>query len=511
MRWTAAWLGGLVLGLSGAVRAEAQAPPPALRGLDAYIQQAMRAWEVPGLAVAVVKDDSVVWARGFGVRELGRGDPVTPRTVFLAASTTKAFTAALLGMLVDEGRVRWDDPVTRHLPGFQVFDPYVTRELRVRDLLAHNSGLGRADALWYGTTLSRDEILRRLRFQPPSWSFRSRYGYNNNMFIAAGQVVAAVSGRPWDEAVRERIFRPLGMTRSVTSVTELAGMKDVATPHARYDDRVQPIPWRNVDNVGAAGSINTCVLDMAQWVRLHLAGGVHQGRRLLADSTVRELRLPNTVIRPDRRTDSLFPEVHLRAYALGWSLSDYRGRLVVAHSGSLDGMRARVGLLPEERLGVVAFANLSGADDLLVALMYRVFDAYTGGVRRDWAADLLAAHRQAREREAREERRLDSARVRGTRPSHPTAEFAGRYVDSLYGTMTVREESGGLVLDWGGWAQADLQHWHYDTFRAVWRDRQFDKDFVRFESGFDGAAARLVIQDWGAFTRAPVDSATRRP
>jgi CubicO group peptidase (beta-lactamase class C family) len=484
-------------------RGAAPAAPAPLAGLDAYITQALRDWEVPGLAIAVVKDDSLVYAKGFGVRELGKSDPVDVNTVFIAASTTKAFTAALLAMLVDSGRVRWNAPVTTYLPGFQLFDPYVTRELTVRDLLSHRSGLGRADALWYGTAYSRDEILRRLRFERPSWSFRSQYGYNNNMFIAAGQVIAAVTGRPWDEVVRERIFQPLGMTRTTTSVTALRGMDDVATPHARYDGRMTPIQWRSFDNVGSAGAINTTVRDMAQWVRLQLSRGTYGGRRLVGDSAFRQMRLPNTPIRPDPSADTLFPEIHLRAYGLGWVLNDYRGRLVVSHGGALDGMRAQVGLLPEERLGVVVMANSDQVGSLLLGLQYHVFDAYTGGVRRDWSADLLADLRKGREREARDSVKADSARVRGTLPSHPLAQFAGRYVDSLYGEMTVAEEGGRLVLRFGTWAAADLEHWHYDTFRATWRDREFGTDLVTFATDADGKVARLAVKDMAEFARAP--------
>ena len=473
-----------------------------LAGLDAYLAQAIRDWDVPGLAVAIVKDDSVVYAKGFGVRELGKPDAVDANTVFIAASTTKAFTAALLAMLVDSGKVRWNAPVTTYLPGFQLFDPYVTRELTVRDLLSHRSGLGRADALWYGSTYSRDEILRRLRFERPSWSLRAQYGYNNNMFIAAGQVIAALTGRPWDEVVRERIFQPLGMSRTTTSVTALRGMDDLATPHARYDGRMTPIAWRNFDNVGSAGAINTTVRDMAQWVRFQLARGTVGGRRLLSDSAFRQMRQPNTPIRSDAATDSLYPEVHLRSYGLGWVLSDYRGRLVVSHGGALDGMRAQVGLLPEEHLGVVLMANSDQAGSLLAGLQYRVFDAFTGGARRDWSADLLADLRKGREREARDSVKQDSARVRGTQPSHPLAQFAGRFVDSLYGEMSVREEGGHLVLRFGDWATADLEHWHYDTFRAVWRDREFGTDMVTFVTDVDGKPATLVVKDLAEFARA---------
>ncbi len=488
-------------------RRAALAPPRApsatvLAGMDAYITQAMRAWEVPGLAIAIVKDDSVVYAKGFGVRELGKADPVGVNTVFIAASTTKAFTAALLAMLVDSGRVRWDAPVTTYLPGFQLYDPWVTRELTVRDLLSHRSGLGRADALWYGTTRSREEILRRLRFERPSWSLRAQYGYNNNMFVAAGQVVGAVTGNPWDDVVRERIFQPLGMTRTTTSVTALRGMDDVATPHARYDGRMTAIAWRNFDNVGPAGSINTTARDMAQWLRFQLSRGTYGGRRLLSDSAFRQMRLPNTPIRPDAAADSLWPEIHLRAYGLGWVLNDYRGRLVVSHGGALDGMRAEVGMLPEERLGVVLLANSDQVGNLLVGLQYRVFDAYTGGVRRDWSADLLADLIKGRARETQDSIKQDSARVRGTQPSHALADFAGRYVDSLYGEMTVAEDGGRLALRAGTWAVADLEHWHYDTFRAVWRDREFGTDQVTFATGADGKVARLTVRGLADFDRA---------
>jgi len=486
----------------------APAPTSApLAGLDAYITRAIHDWEVPGLAIAIVKDDSVVYAKGFGVRELGRAEPVDEHTVFLAASTTKGFTVAAMAMLVDSGLVRWDAPVTTYLPGFQLFDPYVTRELTVRDLMSHRSGLGRADALWYGTTLSREEILRRLRFERPSWSLRAQYGYNNNMFVAAGQVIAAVTGRSWDDVVRERILRPLGMARTMTSVTALRGMDDVATPHARYDGRMAPIPWRNVDNIGPAGSINTTARDMAQWLRFQLARGTYGGRRLLSDSAFRQMRLPNTPIRPDPAADTLWPEIHLRAYGLGWALNDYRGRLVVSHGGALDGMRSQVGLLPEERLGVVLLANSDQASALLVGLQYRVFDAYTGGVRRDWSADLLADLLKDRQRETRDSVKQDSARVRGTQPSHALADFAGRYVDSLYGEMTVAEEGGHLVLRAGTWAVADLQHWHYDTFRAVWRDRELGTDFATFVTDAAGKVATLSVKDWATFGRAPAPPA----
>ena len=226
-----------------------------LKGLDAYVAQALKDWEAPGLAIAVVRHDSVVFARGYGVRELGKAETVDANTIFAIGSTSKAFTAALLGMLVDQGRIRWDDPVTRYLPGFQLYDPYVTREITIRDLLTHRSGLARGDGLWAASGYRRDEVIRRVRFLKPSWSFRSQYGYQNIMFLTAGELAGRVYGKSWDEVVRQQIFEPLGMTRTRTSVDALKGMDDVATPHERIDDAVRPVEWMNIDNIGPAGSI----------------------------------------------------------------------------------------------------------------------------------------------------------------------------------------------------------------------------------------------------------------
>jgi CubicO group peptidase (beta-lactamase class C family) len=256
----------------------AQRPLPApLRGFSAYVGEAVQRWAIPGLAIVVVKDDAAVYAQGFGVRRLGDTARVTSKTVFAIGSCTKAFTATALAMLVDSGRASWDEPVTRYLRGFELSDPYVTRELTVRDLLTHRSGLMRGDALWYATPYDRAEVLRRIRYLKPSWSFRSRYGYQNIMFLAAGEVVPAVTGMPWDDFVRRRIFDPLGMTATGTSVAALDTAGDVATPHERIEGRVRTIQWRNIDNIGPAGAINSNVLDMAQWVRLQLGGGLYRG------------------------------------------------------------------------------------------------------------------------------------------------------------------------------------------------------------------------------------------
>ena len=333
----------------------AQAAP--LDSLDAYIQRTMPLWEVPGLAIAVVKDDSVIFARGYGVRELGRAEPVDAHTLFAIASTTKAMTAAALGMLVDEGELSWDDPVTRHLPGFQVGDSYLTREFTVRDLLTHRSGLGRMDNLWIASPFDRAEIIRRARFLPEDGRFRADYGYHNIMFITAGEAVGAVSGTSWDDFVARRIFQPLGMTRSTTRADTVAARANVSASHTRVDGRVIAAPPRDYDEIGGAGAAFSSAREMAQWIRLQLGHGSFEGRRLIADSTVEEMHTPQTIIRSDSVGDRLFPDTHFRAYGLGWVLQDYKGRKLVHHSGYLNWTRTQVGMIPSVNVGVVVISK----------------------------------------------------------------------------------------------------------------------------------------------------------
>ena len=353
-----------------------------LNGFDDYVNKALREWEVPGLAIAIIKDDRIVLAKGYGVRKLGDPTPVNERTLFAIGSSSKAFTAAAIAMLVDEGKLKWDDPVTKYLPGFELYDPYVTRELTVRDLLSHRSGLERGDFLWYGTEYDRDEILRRARYLKPTWSLRSTFGYQNLMFLAAGQLIAKVSGKSWDDFIRQRMFTPLSMTASSTSIRDLKNADNVSSPHAKIEDKVEVIPWRNIDNIAPAGSINSSVVDMAQWVRLQLAQGEYQKQHLLSSGAAKEMHTSQTVIRLEPPLSLFYPEAHFLNYGLGWFLQDYRGRKVVEHGGAIDGMRAQVAMIPEEKLGLVILTNMGGTI-LPLPLMYRIFDAYLGAPQRD--------------------------------------------------------------------------------------------------------------------------------
>jgi CubicO group peptidase (beta-lactamase class C family) len=486
----------LLLALPAAAAAQTDTIADPLAGFDAYVSQAVGEWEVPGLAIAVVKDDSVVFMRGYGVRELGKDEPVTPRTLFANASTTKAFTTIAVAMMVDEGKLAWDDPVTKHLPTFLLNDPYATREVTLRDLLTHRVGFGDPFYLWYGIDLEYPEIVRRLRYLEPQSSFRSRYAYNNISYATAGQIAGQAYGSSWDDLVRERILEPLGMRETVTQARDLAGREDVAAIHDVVDDTLRVISGTGVglvDPIAPAGSMYSNVLDMTKWIRFLLNEGKAAGQELVSDATFREFFRPQIVI----PVEQFYPTAritrpHFTAYGLGWFLQDYRGEFVAFHTGSIDGTVAILGLMPEQELGVVVFANRDHAE-LRHALMFRVFDACLGEPRRDWSAEMkelydgLAA--EAREREAK----LEEERVPDTTPTHPLADYVGVYSDSLYGSVQVRLQDGSLVLERSPFLTADLSHWHYDVFSAGWRNRWVGRTLVTFRIGSDGMVSGLEM------------------
>ncbi|MGI8835200.1 MAG: serine hydrolase [Pyrinomonadaceae bacterium] len=489
--------------------AEGQEAP--LNGFDDYVNKALREWEVPGLAIAIVKDDRIVLAKGYGVRKLGDPAPVNERTLFAIGSSSKAFTAASVAMLVDEGKLKWDDPVTKYLPGLELYDPYVTRELKVSDLLSHRSGLERGDFLWYGSEYDRDEILRRTRYLKPTWSLRSTFGYQNLMFLAAGQLVARVNGKSWDEFIRQRIFMPLGMTASNTSIKDLKNSDNVASPHAKIEDKIEVIPWRNIDNIAPAGSINSNVVDMAQWVRLQLGQGEYQKQRLLSSGTAKEMQTSQTVIRAEPPYSLLYPEAHFLNYGLGWFLHDFRGRKVVEHGGAIDGMRAQVAMIPEEKLGLVILTNMHGTV-LPLALMYRIFDAYLGVPQRDWTANMLKTIKSFEEQGKAALKKSEAERVKDTRPSVALGEYAGTYKNDLYGDVKVTHESGKLGVRFGPAFTSGLEHWHYDTFRAKFVAAGVSYAYMTFALNAQGKIETLTLNLPGVaeypFKKAPVAPAT---
>jgi CubicO group peptidase (beta-lactamase class C family) len=460
----------LVTALLPALLAAQQTPD--LAALDAYFAEAQEAWPVAGFSVAIVKDGRIVFEKGYGVRDVSVGGAVDEHTLYAIASNSKAFTAAALATLVDAGHLSWDDRVVDHLPWFQLYDRYITQEMRVRDLLSHRSGLGTfsGDLLWYGTPYSPEDIVRRARHLPPAYSFRAGYGYTNLMFIAAGEVLRAVSGTDWHDYVEEHFFDPLGMDRTVTSVTDLPAIENVATPHKNDRGELIPIEWFNWDAMGAAGGIISSVHDMAQWMLAQLGEGEKGGVRVFSEDAQQQMWRVHNPLAVSPGYQRSYPSTHFRGYGLGWSLADYKGRKVTSHGGGYDGMFSRVMLVPEEELGVVVLTNsMTGISG---ALANRVLDAYLGGDAKDWSAEGLENWKAGRERfEARQDR-IEEERVAGTSLSLELEGYTGTYGGDLYGDATVSVEDGHLVLRLvpNPDLVADLEHLHYDTFVIRWRE-----------------------------------------
>ena len=466
--------------------------PEVVRQLDSYVAKAVQDWHVAGLAIAVVHKGQLVFAKGYGLREAGKPEPVDTQTLFAIASTTKAMTAAALGMLVDEGKLRWDDPVTRYLPGFQMFDPWVTREITVRDLLTHRGGLPNADFLWTGGDNSREEIVRRVRFIRPSYSLRAGYTYQNVMYLVAGEVVAAASGMSWDDFIRTRIFEPLGMTRSVTTLRAAQSAANVAAPHWLSGDTARVIRNSLADGIGPAGSVWSSVADMSKWMRFLLDSGRVNGRPLLQPATWAELFEPQTILPGQGAPPLRLAKPHWRTYALGWFQHDYHGRQLDYHTGSLSGMIAIHGLVRDDQLGVYILGNTDHAE-VRHALMYKTLDLFLGLPTRDWSTELLAMYSAADANADSSARRADARRIPNTRPSLALDRYTGTFVDSLYGTVTVTMEGENLRLRTSSTQAATLEHWQFDTFRARWDDWWRGRGTVSFIVGPNGSADRLEI------------------
>ena len=473
--------------------------PPA--DLDTYVANVMNTFEVPGIALAIVKDSKVIIAKGYGVRRLGDPTRVDEYTMFGIGSNTKAFTTAALATLVDEGKLSWDDPVYQRLPGFVMYDPYVSHEMTIRDLLTHRSGmgLGEGDLLfWPPSTYTRDEIIYKLRFMKPASSFRSHYAYDNLLYMTAGQIIPAVTGVSWDDYIRRHIFVPLGMNNTNVSNAAFKPGEDYAYPHERVDGKLQVIKFQVLDNAGPAGAINSCVADMAKWLQLQLNRGkfVDRDGRLFSEQQSKEMWSPQTILPindPPPPLAGLKP--NFADYALGWGLRDYHGRKLVGHTGGVAGFVSRVMLVPGENLGVVVLTNAEegGAFD---SILYHVLDHYFGLPPTEW----ISAYKTVKDTEEKEAaetmRKAEGARTADSKPSLPPEKYAGVYRDAWYGPITIRTENGALVMtfDHTPTMIGDLQHWQFDTFKVHWRDRTIEDALVTFSLNPDGTidSARMA-------------------
>ncbi|HKV27814.1 MAG TPA: serine hydrolase [Candidatus Acidoferrales bacterium] len=433
--------------------------------LDNFIDSAMHQWKVPGLAIGIVRGSSVVYLKGFGVRDIKTGERVTPDTLFDIGSCTKAFTAGSVAILVDRGKMRWDDRVIDYVPFFHLHDPMADEYVTMRDLLTHRTGMGGTDLLWYGSPFSLEEIIRRVRYIEPSAGFRARFQYQNVMYATAGYAVGEATGGTWENFVRQNIFEPLGMNGADFSATDAQKAANRATPHSeRPNGTVETIPWRNLDNIAPAGSINSGVRDMTKWIAMQLNDGLADGKRLISEKSMREMHTPQIVVPQGGEFQLFFPKSMQLSYGMGWFIEDYRGHQVILHPGDIDGFASLVVLIPEVHTGFVIFANLDHTP-VREGLAYHLIDQFLGLQAEDWIAHFDGVAKgfvAAEEKQTAEEEKKQRAE---THPSRELAAYAGTYRNRAYGDVVVSLEGDHLALQFDTFKSV-LTHYQYDTFVA---------------------------------------------
>jgi CubicO group peptidase (beta-lactamase class C family) len=477
--------------------------------LEQDVNRVMKAFDVPGIAIAVVKDGKVIAARGFGVRKLGAPAKVDGQTLFEIASNSKAFTAAALAMLVDEGKLKWDDPVVKHLPDFQMYDAYVTREMTVRDLLTHRSGLGlgAGDLLWWPTTnFSTDEIIERLRYVKPATSFRSAYAYDNLLYIVAGKIIAQKSGKSWGDTVRERILKPVGMNTTTTSLAENAGNPNTSNAHSKINDKIAAVKSMPVNNAVGAVGINTNADDIARWMKVLLDGGRVEGAkgadgkelRLFSEAQSREMWTAQTPMKAGMPKGPLAPtKANFAAYGLGFQLRDYKGQMVAMHGGALQGFYSRLLLVPESKLGVAILTNAESGG-ALNALQYRLLDQYmTGSAPTDWIKLIADNEDQKHAEELARLKKTSGTRVAASKPSLALGDYEGQYSDPWYGAMTIKRIGAKLIMSFSRTPDltGEMEHFQHDTFIVRWKERNFNADsYVTFALDHDGSIEHVKMK-----------------
>ena len=449
-----------------------------LKKVDKYIENARKDWQVPGMAVAVVKDGEIILEKGYGRLGWNNRNIVDENTLFAIASNTKAFVSSALAVLVDRGEIQWDDKVRKYLPRFAMYDEYVSEHITIRDLLCHRAGLGTfsGDVIWYKSERSAAETIEKIKYIPQQYEFRAGYGYSNVMFITAGEVIRAITGKAWDTFVKETFFNPLGMERTVTSVEDIKVKGNFASPHKGIGTQEKAIEWVNWDNMGAAGGIISSVHDMAQWLKLQLNKGIVNGDTLLAPEQQNILWTPhNNYVLSEASKQSL-PGRHFNGYGLGWGLYDYYGNMVVTHSGGYDGMYSRVMLVPDQQLGIVVLTNsMSG---ITSPLCYYIVNSFIQKDTRDWSAEALK-RAKANNHHQEEIAKRRAAKQESTSTSVPLSKYTGVYHDPMYGNLSVEldDEQLYILFEDAPLLSAQLKHWHYDTFEIIWEDTHAWFDF----------------------------------
>lgn len=462
----------------------AQSEP--FRGLDAYVGKAVADWKVPGLSIAIVRNDSVIFAKGYGVLAVGSPAPVNEHTLFEIGSDTKAFTATLVAMLATDGKMRFDDKLSVLLPDFRMADPLANAEVTARDALSHRSGASRGDLAWIGAGISRADVVHRIRFLKVESPLRSRWSYNNMMFVAVGEAAARAAGTTWENAIKTRVFTPLGMAESVPGAYELTSKANVATPHRVDGDSTLRLPFMTTQHIAPAGAILSSAHDMAQWIRFQLGDGMFAGKRIVGAAQLRQTHTPQIVvpISGGVPSDTSRPTTVFSTYGMGWMVQDYRRALEWTHDGNTEGSTASVALLPEYRFGVVVLSNTYGSELPSVLARY-VMDRQLGAPVRDLSAEALARAQRDRRTADSTAKAQESQRAANAQPPFPLPLYVGTFVDSLYGEAVVSLADGRLQLRRGDWS-GSLEYWNGNTFRwKITGGSIIGLPFIKFDASPD--------------------------
>ncbi|HEY0680598.1 MAG TPA: serine hydrolase [Chitinophagaceae bacterium] len=458
--------------------------------MDTFVNRVLQDWRAAGCAVAVVEKNKIVYAKGFGYKDWQKKIPVTENTQFAIGSCSKAFTSALLGMLVKDGKLDLDKPVHDYLPQLKFHNEYLTNHISARDLMTHRTGLPRHDFSWYGSTTSRDSLLHRIQYLEPSASLRERWQYNNFMFLAQGVLAEKLYGNKWENLVKEKIFTPLGMNRSNFSVNDLQNDPDFTFGYREQKDSVIKMDFMNIDPIGPAGSINSTVKDMANWVITWINGGKFNGKEVLPASYVSQAISSQMVISGGLPSKE-FPDLHMSNYGLAWFLSSYRGHYRVDHGGNIDGFSANTSFFPSDSIGIIVLVN-QNTSAVPGIIRNTIADRLFGLQYRNWnkfQKDAVLKNKAA----ALQKKNTDSLnRKMNTKPSHDAAAYTGVYENPGYGKVTVVQDRDTLWLNYNKFVRKwYLRHYHFDIFESISIEVPVE------EQGGDGNKVRFITNNKG--------------
>lgn len=455
--------------------------------IDSKITEIMKVWKIPGCSIAIVKDSTLLYSKGYGYADLENKKAATPNTIYGIASCSKAISGCALGILADQGKFDWKKPVNYYMPDFILSDPYITSELTAVDLLSHRTGYPANDFLWYGSNNTRKDLVKLVRYIPLSKSFRSYFQYNNLMFIAAGELIERVSGDTWENVVQKKIFNPLEMKNSSFSIHDLSKFTDVASRYRMEGGELLHIDFYNADNIGAAGSINSNVIDISNWLIMQLNKGMFKGKQVVKSSTLEFLQKPAMVV----NSSIDYPELDYLNYGIGWYVTAYRGDLFLRHAGALDGVSTLTSFMPNQKVGVIIIANLDGAKNFNMASTLFIYDVINGNEPVDWNKRFLDEKAVSDEKIAKAKEEEEKNIVKNTKPSHKLSDYIGTYSNTPYGNFVVKLNGEKLSFSYNSFS-FDLKHVMYDIFE-IQNEYVFDYMKVRFETDMDGNISYLYV------------------